>query len=294
VERQNRVERKRVMTEEAGVDGVTADDVVAQRIDTTRPSVARLYDLFLGGKDHYEVDREVYRRTIEIEPNTPLLARSMRQWLIRVVRYLTRTVQIDQFLDCGSGLPTAENTHQVAQRVNPEATVVYVDNDPMVIAHGRALLEENDRTHFLAGDLRDPEALFAHPTVTRYLDLDRPLALMQCGTIHHIEDEDNPRELMARYIERLPSGSFVVLSHFCDPADGSEASELAKVMESNLRAAVGSGRCRTPEEIASFMAGLELVEPGVVPVGDWWPDGPRLKPTTLLHHIGYGAVGRKP
>jgi S-adenosyl methyltransferase len=282
------------MAEETGDDGTVTDDAVTPRIDTTRPSVARVYDMFLGGKDHYEVDREVYRRTMEIEPSTPLLARAMRQWLIRVVRYLSDRANIDQFLDCGSGLPTAENTHQVAQRVNAEATVVYVDNDPMVIAHGRALLEENDRTHFLAGDLRDPEALFAHPTVTRYLDFDRPLALMQCGTIHHLEDSDNPRELMARYIERLPSGSFVALSHFCDPADGSETSALAKVLEANLRAAVGSGRCRTPAQIESLLDGLELLEPGVVPVGEWWPDGPRLKPLAAVDRIGYGAVGRKP
>ncbi|MET0136422.1 MAG: SAM-dependent methyltransferase [Kibdelosporangium sp.] len=282
------------MAEETGGDGAIAGDVVPPRIDTTRPSVARVYDLFLGGKDHYEVDREVYRRTMALEPNAPLLARSMRQWLIRVVRYLSGTAKIDQFLDCGSGLPTAENTHQVAQRINPETTVVYMDNDPMVIAHGQALLEENDRTHFLAADLRDPEALFAHPTVVRCLDFDRPLALMQCGTIHHLEDSENPGELIARYVERLPSGSFLALSHFCDPADGSEASDLAKVLEANLRAAVGSGRCRTPAEIRSILGGLELVEPGLVPVGDWWPDGPRLKPSAHVDRIGYGVLARKP
>jgi hypothetical protein len=114
--------------------------------------------MMLGGKDHYEADREFYRRTMEIEPNAPLLAQAMRRWLIRVVRYLTTTAKIDQFLDCGSGLPTAENTHQVAQRINPEATVVYVDNDPMVIAHARALLEENDHTHVASeGTTRPPD-----------------------------------------------------------------------------------------------------------------------------------------
>ncbi|MFD1049224.1 SAM-dependent methyltransferase, partial [Kibdelosporangium lantanae] len=128
---------------------MSAIDGTPPVIDTTRPSVARVYDLFLGGKDNYDVDREVYRRTMEICPEVPLLSRAFRRWLVRVVRFLAGIAEIDQILDCGSGLPTAENTHQVAQRVRPETTVVYVDNDPIVNAYGRALLEENDRTHFV-------------------------------------------------------------------------------------------------------------------------------------------------
>jgi hypothetical protein len=268
--------------------------VVLPHIDTTKPNVARLYDLFLGGKDGYEADREIYRRTLEIDPEAPLLAQSLRKWLIRVVRYLSGTVGLDQFLDCGSGLPTSENTHQVAQRMNSEATVVYVDNDPVVIAHGRALLADNEQTHFVPTDLRRPEELFAHPVVQRYLDLNRPLALIQCSTIHHIEDHENPKDLMARYIDALPSGSYLALSHFCDPADGSKQSELARVMEANLRDAVGSGRCRTYDEIRSFFGDMELIEPGLVRAVDWWPDGPRTKPLPDILYIGYGAVARKP
>jgi hypothetical protein len=278
----------------SGAEGDPVDEVAPPHVDTTRPSVARLYDLFLGGKDNYQVDREVYARTLQIDPDAPLLARALRQWLVRVVRFLAAGARIDQFLDCGSGLPTSQNTHQVAQRVNPETTVVYVDNDPMVIAHGRALLEENDRTHFVAGDLRHPEELLAHPTVNRYLDLSRPIALMQCSTMHHVEDDEDPQGIMARYIDALPSGSYVALSHFHDPADGSKVSELARVLEANLREAVGCGRCRTYPEIESLLRGLELVEPGLVRVVDWWPDGPRIKPLTTIDHIGYGAVGRKP
>ncbi|WP_312024877.1 SAM-dependent methyltransferase [Kibdelosporangium aridum] len=286
--------REGVVLGMSAVDGISADEPVPPTIDTTKPSIARVYDMFLGGKDHYEVDREVYRRTMEISPEVPLLTRAFRQWLIRVVRFLASGPGIDQILDCGSGLPTAENTHQVAQRVRPETTVVYVDNDPMVIAHGRALLEENDRTHFVDADLRDPEALLAHPAVTRYLDMNRPLALMQCATLHHVSDEDNPGELMARYIEALPSGSYVAISHFCDPADGSEMSELARMLETNLRNAVGSGWCRTYSQIESLFCGLELVEPGLVPAADWWPDGPRVRPLSAVEHIAYGAVARKP
>ncbi|MBP2326794.1 hypothetical protein JOF56_007179 [Kibdelosporangium banguiense] len=278
----------------SAVEGNSADDPILPFIDTTKPSVARVYDVFLGGKDHYEVDREVYRRTLEITPEVPLLTRTFRQWLIRVVRFLASGAGIDQILDCGSGLPTAENTHQVAQRVNPETTVVYVDNDPMVIAHGRALLEENDRTHFVDANLRDAEALLAHPTVTRYLDMNRPLALMQCGTLHHISDEDNPVDLMARYIDALPSGSYVAISHFYDPADGSELSELSQKLETNLLNAVGSGWCRTSAQIEAMFCGLELVEPGLVPAVDWWPDGPRIRPVATVEQIAYGAVARKP
>jgi SAM-dependent methyltransferase len=275
-------------------DGVSADESVPPLIDTTKPSVARVYDMFLGGKDHYEVDREVYRRTMLISPEVPLLTQAFRRWLVRVVRFLSAGAEIDQILDCGSGLPTAENTHQVAQRIRPETTVVYVDNDPIVVAHGRALLEENDRTHFIDADLRDVDALMAHPTVTRYLDLSRPLALMQCGTLHHVGDEDNPVELMERYIEALPSGSYVAISHFFDPADGSDMSELARKLEVNLRNAVGSGWCRTYAEIEALFCGLELVEPGLVPASEWWPEGPRIRPVSVVENIAYGAVARKP
>jgi S-adenosyl methyltransferase len=278
----------------SAVDGVPTDEFVPPFVDTTKPSIARVYDMFLGGKDHYEVDREVYRRTVEINPEVPLMAQAFRQWLVRVVRFLASDPGIDQFLDCGSGLPTAENTHQVAQRIRPGTTVVYVDNDPMVVAHGRALLAENDRTHFVDGDLRDPEKLLAHPTVTHNLDWSRPIGLMQCGTLHHVGAEDNPNGLMERYIEALPSGSYVAVSHFFDPADGTELSELASALAVNLRNAVGSGWCRTYSQIESLFCGLELVEPGLVPAADWWPDGPRTRPLADVERVAYGAVARKP
>jgi len=283
-----------VSTGSVPTDGVSTDKVAPPSVDTTKPSIARVYDVFLGGKDNYEVDREVYRKTMEISPEVPLLTRAFRQWLVKVVRFLASGPGIDQILDCGSGLPTAENTHQVAQRIRPDTTVVYVDNDPMVVAHGRALLEENDRTHFVAADLRDADALLSHPTVTRYLDWDRPLALMQCATLHHVSDEEDPVGLMERYIEALPSGSYVAISHFFDPADGSEMSELAKVLEVNLRNAVGSGWCRTYSEIESLFGGLELVAPGLVAASEWWPDGPRVTPPSAVESIAYGAVARKP
>jgi hypothetical protein len=263
-------------------------------IDPSTPSVARVYDAFLGGKDNYEVDREVYRRALEIDPDAPVAARDLRAWLIRVVRFLVGQAGIDQFLDCGSGLPTAENVHQAAQRLSPDVKVVYADNDPVVAAHARALLEENPQTHFVSADLRRPAELLADPVVRKYIDFDRPLALMQCATIHHVVDDEGPAEIMAAYIDALPSGSYVALTHFLDPGEGDENYDLARQLEANLRASVGSGECRTHARILSFLGGLELVEPGLVPVMDWWPDGPRIKPVVSVQRLVVGAVARKP
>jgi hypothetical protein len=271
-----------------------SDESGAPPIDTTKASIARVYDAFLGGKDNYEVDRAVCDVIYEIAPEASAFARAFRGWLIRAVRFLAAEAGIDQFLDCGSGLPTAENTHQAVQRINPEARVVYVDNDPIVAAHGLALLEENDHTHFVAGDLRHPDTLLSHPVITKHLDWDRPLALIQCATLHHLHDAEKPHEIMASYINALPSGSYVALAHFYDPADGSTYSELARGIETRFRdSSMGTGRFRTRAEITRFFDGLELVEPGLVRMVDWWPDGPRLT-SADVDHIGLGAVGRKP
>lgn len=279
-----------------GTDALPADNNAAPaHIDTTKASIARVYDAFLGGKDNYEVDREVYRMVLKIAPESPELARDFRTWLIRAVRFLAGAAGIDQFLDCGSGLPTAENVHQIAQRINPDCKVVYVDNDPIVAAHGRVLLEENDRTHFVVADLRYPKVLLDHPVVKKHLDFDRPLALMQCATLHHLEDSDNPREIMQTYIDALPSGSYVGITHFYDSADGSKYSELARGIETTFRtSSMGTGRFRTREEIMSYFDGLELLEPGLVLLADWWPEGPRIKPLPDSGHIALGGLARKP
>jgi len=263
-------------------------------IDTSRPSVARVYDCFLGGKDNYEVDRQVFQQVDAVAPQMKHLARAGRNWLIRVTRFLAGTAGIDQFLDCGAGLPAAENTHQAAQRMNADSRVVYIDNDPVVAAHGRALLEENDRTHLVMADLTDPDEVFAHPDVTRYLDLTRPVALIHCSTMHHVSDEERPLEIMRRYIELLPSGSYLVLSHFHDPQDGGEGTKLARLVEDIFaRGAMGSGYFRTRAEIEAYFAGLELVDPGITRLNDWWPDGP-LNPRTVADDVALGGVARKP
>ncbi|WP_137812608.1 SAM-dependent methyltransferase [Gandjariella thermophila] len=271
-----------------------SDGVLPTEIDTSQPSIARVYDAFLGGKDNYEVDRAVYRQLLEIAPETPQVARQCRAWLTRVVRFLAGHAGVDQFLDCGSGLPTAENTHQVAQRYNPEARVVYVDNDPVVAAHGRALLEENEFTHFVAADLRHPAELLRSPAVAERLDFERPIALIHSNTLHHVADAERPRDIISSYVDGLPSGSYVAISHLYDPADGSPRSELAREAQQRFINLMGTCFFRTRDEITAFFDGLEFVEPGLTYLFEWWPEGPRLTPPADGEHLLLGGVARKP
>lgn len=271
------------------------DMSVPTAIDTSRASIARVYDAALDGKDNYQVDRELLAQVLEITPGAALVAKALRRWLRRVTRYLAKEVGVDQFLDCGAGLPTVENTHEIAQRCNPEAVVVYLDNDPLVVAHGRALLEDNDRTHFLAADLTQPTDVLRETAALRLLDFDRPLALIMCATLHHVDDEQRPDEIMARYIDALPSGSYVALTHWWDPEDGGEGTELAKSVETTYRtSSMGTGRYRTRDEIMAMLPGLELLEPGLVEIDQWWPDGPAFTEPSLVERLILGAVGRKP
>ncbi|MBE9373969.1 SAM-dependent methyltransferase [Saccharopolyspora sp. HNM0983] len=269
------------------------DSVDEPRIDTTRPSIARVYDAFVGGKDNFEVDREVYRTLLDVAPEAAEVGRQCRAWLIRVVRFLSGQAGIDQFLDLGSGLPTAENTHQAAQRLNPDAHVVYVDNDPAVAAHGRALLEENDRTHFAVADLREPERILAHQAVVRNIDLSRPVGLIQCNTLHHVTDEDDPAGIMQRYLAALAPGSFAAISHLHNPGDGSEQADLAEESQRRFNAMMGSCFYRGHAEIRAMFGDLEMIDPGLTHLHAWWPDGPQLGPPSTGDHLLLGGVGRK-
>jgi hypothetical protein len=271
-----------------------SENATPVHIDTTKASIARVYDAFLNGKDNYEVDREVLHRVQRVAPEASQLAWDNRGFLIRATRFVAAETGITQFLDCGSGLPTAENTHQVAQRIQPDARVVYVDNDPVVLAHGRALLEENDQTHFSAADIFQPKQILNDEIVRKHIDFSEPIALFQLGTLHHYDGEPSPQEIMKEYIDALPSGSYVGLTHFFDP-ETDEHSDLARRMEDVfLHSPMGTGRFRTRSEIEGMLAGLELVEPGLTLCADWWPDGPRLKPLPPVSYCIVGAVGRKP
>lgn len=263
-------------------------------VDPTKASIARVYDAFLNGKDNYEIDREVLRGVQQKAPEAQDLATENRGFLIRACRFIASQTGISQFLDCGSGLPTAENVHQVVQRINPEARVVYIDNDPVVLAHGRALLEENEQTHFAAADIFNPEEILENEVVRKHIDFSQPLVFLQLGTMHHfVGPQDGPSQIMQQYIDALPSGSYVVMSHFLDPEN--EHTEVARKMEEVFKhSPMGSGSFRTQAELEKLLPGLELVPPGLVRCVDWWPDGPALKPLNQVQNCIAGAVGRKP
>ncbi len=277
-----------------GTDAPLSGDVIPVHIDTTKASIARVYDAALGGKDNYEVDRELVRRLAQLVPDIGQYAWDERNFLIRVTRFLAGEVGITQFLDCGSGLPTAENTHQVAQRIQPDARVVYIDNDPVVLAHGRALLEENDQTYFSAADIFEPRQVLNDEIVRKHLDFSEPIALFQLGTLCHYDGERSPQSIMQEYIDALPSGSYVAICHFFDPETPSELSELARKMEQIFANSPLGGVFRTRAEIEGMFPGLELIEPGLTWCAEWWPDGPRIKPLAPAQHTLVGAVGRKP
>lgn len=276
----------------------TSPSQVPVGVDPTRPSIARVYGGFLGGKDLYEVDRQVMAKINAAVPEAVDIARGNRGFLNRACRFLVQT-KISQFLDCGSGLPTAENTHQIVQRFNDEARIVYVDNDPVVLAHGRALLEDNDRVRMVGADIFTPRAVLENELVRAHLDLSRPLVLLQVGTMHHVEGDHAP-DIMREYIDALPSGSYVVFSHFFDP-ETPEHTPIARRIENILvNGPMGAGRFRTHAECLAMLDGLELIkpnaqaEPGLAVCDEWWPDGPRLTPLSRAARCIVGGVGRKP
>ncbi|GGK97390.1 SAM-dependent methyltransferase [Nocardia jinanensis] len=265
-------------------------------VDTTRASIARVYDYSLGGKDNYDIDRAAYAAILEVAPRQGDVSIMNRRWLHRVTRHLAGAAGIDQFLDIGAGLPTVANTHEIAQQQNPDARVVYVDNDPVCNAHGRVLLEQNENTHFVPADLLEDKTLLRNSDVTRYLDMDRPIALILCGLLHHVDDELDPVGIMHKYVELLPPGSYLALSHFYDPGPADpQQHALAKELERRFtEKGLGSGWYRTNEQILEYFSGLELIEPGLVQLDEWWPAGPPLRPRYPEENAMVGGVAYKP
>lgn len=262
---------------------------IAPHVDMQRPSDARVYDLLLGGKDNFEVDRQLAQQVLKVAPEMPELLQANRRWLAEVVERMLREAAVVQFLDLGSGLPTSDNTHEIAARVNPEARVVYLDKDPTVIRHGQALLADDRRSFFAAGDLTDPAAVLANPVVTGALDLSQPVGVIQCLVLHHIRDTKQAREIVSGYLDALPSGSYLALTHPCNPRDGSRRAEFATGVEEKLRIGFKAVTFRTPDEIASLFDGLELLEPGLVSLGEWWP-APTASPGGASHLILAGLA----
>jgi O-methyltransferase involved in polyketide biosynthesis len=256
-------------------------------IDTTVPHSARIWNYWLGGKDNYPVDREAGEQFREAFPEIVEVARSTRQFLVRTVTYLAGEAGVGQFLDIGTGLPTADNTHEVAQRAAPESRVVYVDNDPVVLAHARALLTSTQGvTAYVDADLHDPDTIL--DAAARTLDFDQPVALMLLGVLGHVSDDDEARSIVKRLLDRLASGSYLVL---CDGTNTSQAGVQAQ--DDYDQSGAIPYRLRSPEQIAGLFAGLELVEPGVVSLPRWRPD-PAGGDDPPREVDAVGGVGRKP
>ena len=276
------------MSQSRSVAGADPDGA-PQEINTNVAHPARVYDYWLGGKDNFPADRALAEHIMEVIPTMRAMAAANRAFLSRAVRYLAGEAGIRQFLDIGTGIPTSPNVHEVAQSVAPEARVVYVDNDPIVLAHARALLTSRDvgETAFILADLREPEKILAHPTLQATLDLDQPVALLLVAILLYFRDSDDPYGIVSTLLERLPSGSYLVLSHPTADFD-------PQAMGGAVAAAEQSGVTlvpRTQAETAAFFRGLELVEPGVVPVLAWRPD----EPVADAHGAYYWAgIGRKP
>jgi hypothetical protein len=213
-----------------------------------------------------------------------------------VIRFLVAEAGIDQFLDIGSGLPTQGNVHEVATEQNPKAQVVYVDNDPIVLAHGRALLAAEGTATVIQADIREPQEILNHPDARRFLDFDRPIGLLLFAILHHLGDDEDPRAVAAALIDALPSGSYVAISHFRDPGERDpEGSRKAREVERVFNESLGTGRWRTDEEILSFADGLTVLEPGLVPLAEWRPepDAPATVQTDTYHTF-VGLLARKP
>jgi hypothetical protein len=261
-------------------------------IDTSRPHPARMYDYFLGGKNHFAADRETAETVLASAPTTRIAARENRAFLGRAVRYLVAEAGVRQFLDIGTGLPTANNVHEVAQAAEPSARVVYADNDPLVLAHARALLTSSPegRTAYIQADLRDPEAILSSPAVREVLDFSQPVGLILVAVLHFIHDEFKPAAAIATLLDALPSGSYLIASH----VTGEHLPEEAAATTRTYRSSGVPLQTRDSDEFAALaFSGLELVPPGVVLVSEWRPDDDGPHPTPSEVNM-YGGVARKP
>jgi trans-aconitate methyltransferase len=239
------------------------------RIKTDQPHTARIWNYWLGGKDNYEVDRAAGDQIRQLHPGIGEYARADRLFLGRAVRHLVAEEGIRQFLDVGTGLPTADNTHEVAQRHAPDARIVYVDNDPLVLAHARALLTstEEGATDYLDEDLRNVDAILGHAAKT--LDFSKPVALMLLGVVIFVNDDEDPYGLVHRLMDALPSGSHLVLSHTVTHPAMPDVDEAVKFWNEHGTPKLTQ---RTPEAVARFFDGYELLEPGVVSCSRWRPE----------------------
>ncbi|MEV4708340.1 SAM-dependent methyltransferase [Actinoplanes sp. NPDC049316] len=262
-------------------------------IDTSRPHPARRYDYWLGGKDNFAADRESADRIAKAFPQIRTAAQENRRFLRRAVAFLSAEAGVKQFLDIGAGLPVSPNVHEVTQRIIPASRVVYVDNEPMVVSHARGLMTSSPQgtTTCIQADLRTPDAILADPAVRATIDLTKPVGLLLFAVLHFLDDNENPYDLVARLVDALPSGSYIALSHATlDP--------LPEDVIKQLTAFIGAGgdqgtfRPRKRVDVARFVDGLDLIDPGVVPIVRWRPDRSPQAVASVVDTAMYGAIAR--
>ena len=262
----------------------------ASEIDTSKPHPARMYNAYLGGKDNYPADREAVREILGAFPEVRAIAQANRAFMQRAVRFLAGEAGIGQFIDIGTGIPSAGNVHEVAGQVAPGARVAYVDNDPIVHVHANALLTGSGTTSIVLADLRDPDAIVEHPKLRELIDFTQPVALLLVAIVHFLSEEDYPGRIIATLREALPPGSYLALSHgtadFHPPG-------VAKEAAASYEHATAPLVLRSFEQVSAFFDGFELMEPGLVQAPLWRPDGRRPRPKDLEKIGIYAGVGRK-
>jgi hypothetical protein len=284
------------MAEDGWMNGDPADAGEPQvDLQLDRPHPARVYDYLLGGKDNFAADRAAAQAGMEANPNSRIPPRENRAFLRRVVRYLARDAGISQFLDIGTGIPTSPNVHEIAQDADPQARVVYVDNDPIVLAHARALLTSGPvgKTAYIDADVRNVGRILSSADLRQTLDMNRPVGLLLMAVMHFITDEDDPWDLVARLLAELPAGSYLALSHLTGDFDPAAWEGVAAV----FRRSGVTMQVRPLAAVERFFTGLDLLDPGVVSLPRWRPEpnhlGQLAQPSDAAVSV-YGGLGRKP
>ncbi len=259
-------------------------------IDIDRPSAARVYDYYLGGSSNFAVDRELAHRVAAAVPWVNEMARNNRAFLRRAVRFCAAR-GIRQFLDIGSGTPTVGNVHEVAQRANPASRVVYVDNEPVAVAHAELQLgqERNDRATVVQSDLRTPEIIFDDPRTRKLINFDEPVAVLMVAILHFIPDSDDPLDVIARYRERMAPGSYLALSHVTEDVHPEKIRQLVDVYQDSTNPVV----TRTKEQVTQLFTGFDLIEPGIVWTSEWHPETPEQVGDHPEQSAVYAGVGRR-
>lgn len=254
--------------------------------DTSTPSIARVYDAFLNGKDNFAVDRQVAQAILEVVPESAQLASDNRAWIGRLVTWLVGEAGIRQIIDLGSGLPATNNVHDYAQRIAPETRVAYVDNDPIVLAHGRAMLDVNSHTTVITADVRDLDDVFGNAELRALIDLDEPFAIILAGVLHHFPDGQD-RAVARTLRERLSPGSYLAIGNVADPGMDDRVEKLASTARAN---GMDTGFWRPYPQHRMYFGELDIIRPGLGPVNEWKPDDDT--PTeSPVHHLYLGGVG---